>query len=97
MQNIIKFNEILPDTFPYLNEGTKENIEGITPNKYFLTMGTNIPEEIKLRLIEESKLFQPYLMGFNLTLENFTNFSSIEEMHKHLQSSSYGFQFHCLV
>ena len=41
------FNEILPDTFPYLNEGTKENIEGITPNKYFLDMGVNIPEEIK--------------------------------------------------
>ena len=42
----IKFNEILPDTFPYLNEGTKENIEGITPMKYFLPMGSNIPEEI---------------------------------------------------
>ena len=42
----IIFNEILPDTFPYLNEGTKENIEGITPNKYFLEMGTNIPEAI---------------------------------------------------
>ena len=41
------FNEILPDTFPYLNEGTKENIEGITPNKYFLDMVVNIPEEIK--------------------------------------------------
>ena len=43
----IKFNEILPDTFPYLNEGTKENIEGITPMKYFLPMGTNLEEEIK--------------------------------------------------
>ena len=43
----IKFNEILPDTFPFLNEGTKENIEGITPMKYFLPMGVNIPEEIK--------------------------------------------------
>ena len=48
----IKFNEILPDTFPYVNEGTKENIEGITPNKYFLSMGTNIPEEIsKMELV----------------------------------------------
>ena len=42
----IKFNEIFPDTFPYISEGTKENIEGITPNKYFLEMGTNIPEAI---------------------------------------------------
>ncbi len=43
----IKFNEILPDTFPYLNEGTKDNIEGITPSKYFLEMGVNLEEEIK--------------------------------------------------
>ena len=40
------FNEILPDTFPYINEPTKENIEGITPSKYFLERGTNIPEAI---------------------------------------------------
>ena len=43
----IKFNEILPDSFPYINDGTKENIEGITPSKYFLEKGTNIPEAIK--------------------------------------------------
>ena len=42
----LKFNEILPDTFPYVNDGTKENIEGITPMKYFLEKGTNIPEAI---------------------------------------------------
>ena len=43
------FNEILPDSYPYINEPTKENIEGITPNKYFVEMGTNIKEEIKQR------------------------------------------------
>ena len=43
----IKFNEILPDTFAYINEPTDENIQNITPNKYFLDMGTNIPEAIK--------------------------------------------------
>ena len=48
----LKFNEILPDTFPYVNEGTKDNIEGITPNKFFLEMGSNIPEEIaKMELV----------------------------------------------
>ena len=41
------FNEILPDSFPYINEGTDSNIEGITPNKYFLEMGTDIKEAIK--------------------------------------------------
>ena len=43
----IKFNNILPDSYPFISEATKENIEGITPNKFFLEMGTNIPEAIK--------------------------------------------------
>ena len=42
----IKFNEILPDSYPYIAEASKENIEGLTPDKYFLEMGTNIPEAI---------------------------------------------------
>ncbi len=29
----IKFNEILPDSFPYINEGTDDNIQNITPSK----------------------------------------------------------------
>src|SRR5574344_1595936 len=49
------FNEILPDTFPYINEPTKENIEKITPSKYFLKPGTNIKEAIK-----EMPLTQPF-------------------------------------
>ena len=49
----IKFNEILPDTFAYINEPTDENISNITPNKYFLDMGTNIPEAIaKMDLVK---------------------------------------------
>ena len=48
----LKFNEILPDTYPYVEEGTKANIEGVTPDKYFLPMGANIPEEIaKMELV----------------------------------------------
>ena len=49
----ILFNEIFPDTFQYINDGTTENIEKITPAKYFLDRGTNIPEEIsKMELVE---------------------------------------------
>ena len=51
----IKFNEIFPDTFQYINEGTDENIEGITPNKYFLKKGTNIKEAI-----EKMELVKPF-------------------------------------
>ena len=43
----IIFNEILPDTFPFINEPTKENITTITPNKYFVAKGENIKEKIK--------------------------------------------------
>jgi len=43
----IIFNEILPDSFPYINEPTDANIEGITPNKYFIAYGENICEKIK--------------------------------------------------
>jgi len=42
----IKFNEILPDSFPYINEPTDDNIQNITPNKYFIEMGKNIREEV---------------------------------------------------
>ena len=41
------FNEILPDSFPYINEPTDENIERYTPNKYFIAPGENIIEKIK--------------------------------------------------
>ncbi len=40
------FNEILPDSFPYINEASKENIENITPSKFFLSMGTDIKAAI---------------------------------------------------
>ena len=43
----ILFNEILPDSFPYVNEPTDENIEKYTPAKYFIAAGENIPEKIK--------------------------------------------------
>ncbi len=41
------FNEILPDSFPYINEPTNDNIENITPDKYFISYGENIPEVVK--------------------------------------------------
>ncbi len=49
------FNEQLPDSFPYVNEHTVENIEKITPNKFFLEKGTNIKEKIA-----EMPLIKPF-------------------------------------
>ena len=54
----IKFNEILPDSFAFINEPTDDNISNITPNKYFLEKGTNIPEAIK-----EMPLVKPFAKG----------------------------------
>ena len=48
----IIFNEIFPDTYPYVCEGSKENIEVMTPDKFFIEKGKNLPEEVaKLPLI----------------------------------------------
>ena len=41
------FNDVFPDTFQYVNDGSDENIKNITPVKYFIDKGKNIPEEIK--------------------------------------------------
>ena len=47
------FNEIFPDSFQYINDGSEENIEKVTPKKYFLEKGVNIPEEIaKMELVK---------------------------------------------
>ncbi len=54
----IKFNEILPDSFPYINEPTDDNIQNITPNKYFVAKGTNIKEAIK-----DMPLVSPFAKG----------------------------------
>ena len=43
----IIFNEILPDTYPYINEPSKENIEKLTPDKFFIEPGKNLEKEVK--------------------------------------------------
>jgi DNA-directed RNA polymerase subunit beta' len=56
----ILFNEILPDTFPFINEPTKENLEVATPEKYFVYEGgENIKEKIK-----SLEVLSPFKKGF---------------------------------
>ncbi|WP_078578529.1 DNA-directed RNA polymerase subunit beta' [Salipaludibacillus agaradhaerens] len=55
----IIFNEILPESFPYMNEPTATNLEIETPDKYFVPMGTNIKEEFAQR-----ELVLPFKKGF---------------------------------
>ena len=49
------FNEIFPDSFPFINEASTENISKITPAKFFLDYGTDIPTAIK-----EMPLVKPF-------------------------------------
>jgi DNA-directed RNA polymerase subunit beta' len=41
------FNQILPESFPYINEPTQTNLQEKTPDRYFIAAGQNIPEVIK--------------------------------------------------
>ena len=41
------FNEILPESFPYINEPTKKNLEEKTPEEYFIEPGTDVKAAMK--------------------------------------------------
>ena len=51
----ILFNEIFLDSFQYINDGTTENIEKITPSKYFLDRGTDLK-----KAISEMPIVEPF-------------------------------------
>ncbi|GGA88351.1 DNA-directed RNA polymerase subunit beta' [Ornithinibacillus halotolerans] len=53
------FNEILPESFPYINEPTRLNLEERTPEMYFVEKGTDVKEELKTR-----ELIKPFKKGF---------------------------------
>jgi len=69
------FNEILPTTFPYLNEPTMTNLQEATPDKYFLEKGTDVVAELKNRPI-----IDPFKKGFlgNVIAEVFKRFETTE-------------------
>ena len=52
------FNEILPESFPYINEPTLNNLQVETPEKYFLD-GT---EDVKAHL-EQAEIVPPFKKG----------------------------------
>ncbi|WP_299092131.1 DNA-directed RNA polymerase subunit beta' [uncultured Metabacillus sp.] len=55
------FNEILPESFPYMNEPTKTNIEERTPEKYFVDTNVNVKEHIAAQ--EEIAPFKKGILG----------------------------------
>ena len=69
------FNEILPDSFPFINEPTRTNLEDKTPDKYFVDPGTDVTEVIK-----NAELIRPFKKGFlgDIIAEVFKRFKIIE-------------------
>ncbi len=57
------FNEIMPPSFPYLNEPTKENLERKTPNKYFID-AEDLGEDGLRGKIQEMPLVDPFNKKF---------------------------------
>ncbi|AXI00419.1 DNA-directed RNA polymerase subunit beta' [Sporosarcina sp. PTS2304] len=49
------FNEILPESFPYINEPTLNNLQVETPAKYFVDGTVNVKEHLK-----EAELITPF-------------------------------------
>src|SRR5699024_676110 len=52
------FNEILPKSFPYINEPTRSNLDIETPSKYFIEKGADVRKEIASR-----ELIDPFKKG----------------------------------
>ncbi|MFF2879308.1 DNA-directed RNA polymerase subunit beta' [Gottfriedia sp. NPDC057991] len=69
------FNEILPTSFPYINEPTQSNLEKETPQMYFVAKGSNIKEIIESR--EEISPFKKKILG-NIIAEVFKRFKITE-------------------
>lgn len=69
------FNEILPLSFPYINEPTASNLEVATPNKYIVSKTTDIK-----KAFEELELVLPFKKGFlgDIIAEVFKRFQIIE-------------------
>ncbi len=69
------FNEILPKSFPYINEPTRSNLDIETPSKYFVEKGANVREEIASR-----DLIDPFKKGIlgDIIAEVFKSFKISE-------------------
>ncbi|RFU68637.1 DNA-directed RNA polymerase subunit beta' [Peribacillus saganii] len=69
------FNEILPASFPYINEPTRENLEVKTPERYFVEKGANVVEKIRAQEIIDP--FKKKILG-NIIAEVFKRFKITE-------------------
>ena len=84
------FNEILPETFPYINEPTDFNLQVETPSKYFVPTTTDVRKHIA-----EEELVSPFkkkILG-NIIAEVFKRFHITETSRMLDRMKNLGFKY----
>ncbi|WP_110113963.1 DNA-directed RNA polymerase subunit beta' [Bacillus sp. CGMCC 1.16541] len=84
------FNEILPKSFPYINEPTKQNLEVQTPLQYFVDKGADVKAFIK-----EQPIIAPFkkkILG-NIIAEVFKRFKITETSKMLDRMKNLGFRY----
>ncbi|MED4073256.1 DNA-directed RNA polymerase subunit beta' [Priestia endophytica] len=84
------FNEILPDSFPYINEPTRFNLENETPKKYFVDKGANVREYIES--LDAVDPFNKKILG-NIIAEIFKRFKITETSRMLDRMKDLGFKY----
>ncbi len=90
----IIFNEIIPDSFAYINEPTQENLERKTPNRYFIDP-TTLGEGGLKEYFENEELIEPCNKKFlgNIIAEVFNRFSITDTSMMLDRMKDLGFKF----
>lgn len=90
----IIFNEIIPDSFAYINEPTQENLERKTPNRYFIDP-TTLGEGGLKEYFENEELIEPFNKKFlgDIIAEVFNRFSITDTSMMLDRMKDLGFKF----
>ncbi|MBV2945673.1 DNA-directed RNA polymerase subunit beta' [Staphylococcus aureus] len=90
----IIFDEIIPDSFAYINEPTQENLERKTPNRYFIDP-TTLGEGGLKEYFENEELIEPFNKKFlgNIIAEVFNRFSITDTSMMLDRMKDLGFKF----
>ncbi|EVJ33075.1 DNA-directed RNA polymerase subunit beta' [Staphylococcus aureus WAMC6071] len=90
----IIFNEIIPDSFAYINEPTQENLERKTPNRYFIDP-TTLGEGGLKEYFENEELIESFNKKFlgNIIAEVFNRFSITDTSMMLDRMKDLGFKF----
>lgn len=90
----IIFNEIIPDSFAYINEPTQENLERKTPSRYFIDP-TTLGEGGLKEYFENEELIEPFNKKFlgNIIAEVFNRFSITDTSMMLDRMKDLGFKF----